>query len=118
MDDLQSYLWFLVAFCSTGLVMTLFIGGIAYQRVYTKIVVPLAVAIVLLAGIITFVPSTRQLSAIIVLPAIANSKLASETLGLGSDIISLARAEVQKLIHSDAEPAPSEDQLKGRRVND
>lgn len=45
----------------------------------------------------TFLPNTKQMATILVLPKIANSQFASETVNLSTDIVKLARKQVAEL---------------------
>jgi magnesium-transporting ATPase (P-type) len=57
-----------------------------------------SVVFILFFGLVkTFLPNTQQMATILVLPKIANSKLAYESVGLGTDLVKLARKQVAEL---------------------
>lgn len=63
---------------------------------------------VLLEVIVAFIPSTRQMAAIIVLPKIANSETVSELGDLGKDLVSMAKEWVEELRPSGKSKNPDE----------
>lgn len=63
---------------------------------------------ILLDVVVAFIPSTRQMAAIIVLPKIANSETVSELGDLGKDLVSMAKEWVEELRPSGKSKNPDE----------